>query len=74
MSTTHIPLYAEGTNGDLKQFSATDENYLAYRMGLHLSLLDSSDASRLNITSGDSASHPLAIGTLTNDFEKLVDS
>ena len=75
MSTTHIPLLSQGTNGDLIQFSDSAEDYLAYRMGLHLSTLGDSDASRLNISSGDSASHPLAIGTYTNTkFNEAVGS
>ena len=76
MSTTHIPLYAQGTNGDLIQFSDSAEDYLAYRMGLHLSTMShDSDASRLNITAGDSAGHALAIGTYTNtDFNEAVGS
>ena len=76
MSTTHIPLYAQGTNGDLIQFSDSAEDYLAYRMGLHLaSMSHDSDASRLNITAGDSAGHALAIGTYTNtDFNEAVGS
>ena len=76
MSTAHIPLLSQGTNGDLIQFSDSAEDYLAYRMGLHLaSMSHDSDASRLNITAGDSASHPLAIGTYTNTkFNEAVGS
>lgn len=41
MGTTALKL--EGTNGDLKEITTTEENYLAYQAGLHLSALDSSD-------------------------------
>ena len=41
MGTTTLKL--EGTNGDLKEITTTEENYLAYQAGLHLATLDSSD-------------------------------
>ena len=31
------PLKLQGTNGDLQEMSTTEENYLAYRAGIHLS-------------------------------------
>jgi hypothetical protein len=45
MGTTTLKL--EGTNGDLKEITTTEENYLAYQAGLHLSTLDSSDVSAI---------------------------
>ena len=45
MGTTTLKL--EGTNGDLKEITTTEEHYLAYQAGLHLASLDSSDVSTI---------------------------
>ena len=45
MGTTTLKL--EGTNGDLKEITTSEENYLAYQAGLHLSALDSSDVASI---------------------------
>ena len=60
MGTT--PLKLEGTNGDLKEMTTTEENYLAYQAGLHLSVLDSSDVATITTTSSGNT----LIGTYTD--------
>ena len=45
MGSTALKL--EGTNGDLKEISTSEENYLAYQAGLHLAGLDSSDVATI---------------------------
>jgi hypothetical protein len=60
MGTT--PLKLEGTNGDLKEMTTTEENYLAYQAGLHLSALDSSDI----VTITASSTNNTLIGTYTD--------
>src|SRR6056300_304634 len=60
MGTTTLKL--EGTNGDLKEITTTEENYLAYQAGLHLSALDSSDVSTLTQVSTNNT----LIGTYTD--------
>ena len=60
MGTT--PLKLEGTNGDLKEMTTTEENYLAYQAGLHLSLLDSSDVATITQVSTNNT----LIGTYTD--------
>ena len=49
MGTTTLKL--EGTNGDLKEITTTEEHYLAYQAGLHLSALDSSDVGSITAES-----------------------
>ena len=60
MGTTALKL--EGTNGDLKEITTTEENYLAYQAGLHLAELDSADVSAITASSSGSTS----IGTYTD--------
>jgi len=60
MGTT--PLKLEGTNGDLKEMTTTEENYLAYHAGLHLSVLDSNDVSTITTSSSGNT----LIGTYTD--------
>ena len=61
MGTTTLKL--EGTNGDLKrEITTTEENYLAYQAGLHLSALDSSAVGTLTASSTNNA----LIGTYTD--------
>ena len=42
------PLKLQGTNGDLQEMSTTEENYLAYRAGLHLKNASTSSVWTLN--------------------------
>jgi hypothetical protein len=61
MGTT--PLRLDSANdGNLKQITTTEENYLAYQAGLHLSRLDSSDVAALTASSTDATS----IGSYTD--------
>ena len=60
MGTTTLKL--EGTNGDLKEITTTEENYLAYQAGLHLSALDSSAVGTLTASSTNNT----LIGTYTD--------
>ena len=60
MGTTTLKL--EGTNGDLKEITTTEENYLAYQAGLHLSALDASDVGTLTQVSTNNT----LIGTFTD--------
>lgn len=53
MGSTTLKL--EGTNGDLKEITTTEENYLAYQAGLHLSVLDSSDVGTITQVSTNNA-------------------
>ena len=60
MGTTTLKL--EGTNGDLKEITTVEENYLAYQAGLHLSALDSSAVGTLTASSTNNT----LIGTYTD--------
>ena len=57
------PLKLNGTAGDLKEMTTTEENYLAYLAGLQLAAMASSDVSALTTSSGGTS-----IGSYTNTF------
>jgi hypothetical protein len=57
------PLKLNGTAGDLKEITTTEENYLAYLAGLQLAAMTSSDVSALTTSSGGTS-----IGSYTNTF------
>ena len=57
------PLRLDSANdGNLKQMSTAEENYLAYHAGLHLSVLDSSDVATITTTSSGNS----LVGTFTD--------
>ena len=57
-----IPLKLKGTNGDLQRLSSTEENYLAYLAGLHMS--EDSDVGSLTLSSTGNT----LIGTFVDTF------
>jgi hypothetical protein len=57
------PLKLNGTAGDLKEITTTEENYLAYLAGLQLAAMSSSDVSALTTSAGGTN-----IGSYTNTF------
>ena len=61
---SNIPLKLEGTNGDLKEMSPTEENYLAYQAGLQLRASGGSSAG--DVKAGDNGG--TLIGTLVDTF------
>jgi len=57
------PLKLNGTAGDLKEITTTEENYLAYLAGLQLAAMSSSDVGALTTSAGGTS-----IGSYTNTF------
>lgn len=57
------PLKLNGTGGDLKEMTTTEENYLAYQAGLQLAAMLDNDISALDPSVGGTA-----IGSYTNTF------
>lgn len=66
---SNIPLKLEGTNGDLKEMSPTEENYLAYQAGLHLK--DGGVNSAGILKAGDNGG--TLIGTFVDTFYNEAD-
>lgn len=62
MAITDIPLRIKNSNGDLQQFSTSEENFLAYQMGLNLASRGVNASSALS-TSSDSAA---LVGSFTD--------
>ena len=57
------PLKLRDANGNIQEFSTSEENYVAYQIGLHLSDGDSAEVGSLNrLTTGDT------VGTFSNTF------
>ena len=57
------PLKLKDANGNIQQLTTTEENYIAYQVGLHLSTADSAEVGSLNrATTGDT------VGTYSNTF------
>ena len=57
------PLKLEGTAGDLKEITTTEENYIAYLAGLQLAAMADTDVSALTTTAGGNT-----VGAYTNTF------
>ena len=66
MAKSNIPLKAEGTNGDLKELTPTEEHYLAYQAGLQLAA-GTTDAGTLHKTTGTT------IGTFVDTYYNEAD-
>ena len=66
---SNIPLKLEGTNGDLKEMSPTEENYLVYQAGLHLK--DGGVNSAGILKAGDNGG--TLIGTFVDTFYNEAD-
>jgi len=62
VAITDIPLRIKNSNGDLQQFSTSEENFLAYQMGLNLASRGVNASSALS-TSSDSAA---LVGSFTD--------
>lgn len=60
------PLKLNGTAGDLKEITTTEENYLAYLAGLQLAAMTDTDVSALTNTSF--GGNVTTVGTYTNTF------
>ena len=57
------PLKLKDANGNIQELTTTEENYIAYQVGLHLSTADSAEVGSLNrATTGDT------VGTYSNTF------
>lgn len=57
------PLKVKDASGNIQQLTTTEENYIAYQVGLHLSTSDSAEVGSLNrATTGDT------VGTFSNTF------
>ena len=57
------PLKIKDANGNIQQLTTTDENYVAYQVGLHLSTADSAEVGSLNRSTGGDT-----VGTFSNTF------
>lgn len=60
------PLKLNGTAGDLKEITTTEENYLAYLAGLQLAAMSDTDVSAL--TNTNAGGNVTTVGTYTNTF------
>jgi hypothetical protein len=60
------PLKLNGTAGDLKEITTTEENYLAYLAGLQLAAMTDTDVSAL--TNTNAGGNVVTVGTYTNTF------
>ena len=57
------PLKIRDAQGNIQELTTSEENYVAYQIGLHLSEADSSEVGSLNrLTTGDT------VGTFSNTF------
>ena len=67
-----VSLKLEGTNGDLKQVTTTEEQYFAYQAGLQLSTAADTDPGCLKTASSGS---PATVGTFTDTrFNEAIGS
>lgn len=64
MAVTDIPLKIKDVDGNLQRFSTSEENYLAYQMGLGLAERSDSDVSALTLNSSGATE----VGSYTNTF------
>ena len=67
-----VSLKLEGTNGDLKQVTTTEEQYFAYQAGLQLSTAADTEPGCLKTASSGS---PATVGTFTDTrFNEAIGS
>ena len=67
-TASDIPLKLEGTNGDLKEMTPTEENYIAYQAGIHLKNTGGSSVGDIHLTSGTD------IGSFVDTFYNEADN